>query len=162
MRDNPRSHCFGAACLAGYDDVLSPGLRIHYRRSRSCRSNLLKYQLRVNLRVLVRSETWQITCRWQNSNVLSSRHVFQALHQTISYDVTNDKNEFKICYANKFSKTTISISFNLRIQVCPSELPFVLAVFIPSLINCLKRFNFYVSLKLVAVSTVWLLIHFAT
>ena len=65
-------------------------------------------------------------------------------------NITNNKNE--LCQANKFSKTTIAIRFNL-LQDCPSVATIPFAVFfIPSFHVC--RSYFHVSLNFVAVLTV--------
>lgn len=53
------------------------------------------------------------------------------------------------CSANKFSKTTIEIHFNL-LQVCPSRPPFVFAMLFILSFNVLSGY-FYVSLSVVAV-----------
>ena len=53
------------------------------------------------------------------------------------------------CSANKFSKPTIEIHFNL-LQVCPSGPPFVFALLFILPFNVLSGY-FYVSLSVVAV-----------
>ena len=60
---------------------------------------------------------------------MSFKHYIKPYHKMLQ----TTKMNLKLCYANKFLKTTISIRFNL-LQVCPSVLPFVCAVFIPSFI----------------------------
>ena len=53
------------------------------------------------------------------------------------------------CSANKFSKTTIEIHFNL-LHVCPTGLPFVFAMLFITCFNVLSGY-FYVLLSVVAV-----------
>ena len=66
----------------------------------------------------------------------------------------------KNCNVKKFSKTTVSVRWNL-LQVYPSVNPFVFAVLLIPLFNILSGYC-HVSLNSVTVPTVWILINFVT
>ena len=57
----------------------------------------------------------------------SEPHVKQRHSQGLYQTIKNKNGILKNCWANKFSKTTIAIFFNL-LQVCPSVPPFVFTV----------------------------------
>ena len=91
----------------------------------------------------------EITCKWQNQNVLSN-YAYMYKHNIKCYKML------------KWQKWTLKNYLCIRTQkVCPSMPSFVSAVlFIPSF-NALSCY-FYDSLNLVAVPTAWILINFVT
>ena len=89
-------------------------------------------------------------------NFVSNKHVSQALYQTYK----QQKQTLKNCRANKFSKITIAICFNL-LQVCPSVPSFVFPVLFTPSSEVLSDY-FYVLVNLVAVPIDWILINFVT
>ena len=94
------------------------------------------------LRVLIREKTWEITLKYLSQALLSN--------------ALNNKNELKSVRLNKFSKTTLVIPFWIV-----SVPPFVFAVqFLYLLLTFWARIIFHVTLKLVAVLTVWILANF--
>ena len=98
------------------------------------------------LRVLVRSGTWQITREWQNHSFLSNKYISQALYQT------------KIMNFEKLRKPARPTTAVRSIFFHPSFQPFVLSVLFTHSFNVLSSY-FDVSLNLVVVPTVWIWIN---
>ena len=96
------------------------------------------------LRVLIREETWEITLKYLSQALLSN--------------ALNNKNELKSVRLNKFSKTTLNLV--ILFESYPCLLLYLLCQFLYLLLMFWARIIFHVTLKLVAVLTVWILANF--
>ena len=96
----------------------------------------LKVPFACQLRLLICYVTVEITSEWQSHRFVSNKYVSQALYQT---GYKQQKWTFKNCQADKFSKSSIAIRFDL-LQICPSVRSFVFAEFIKPSLKFLRVF----------------------
>ena len=124
-----------------------------------CHGLLVHFVYRWQVHVLIRYETWEIdACERQNPGKIAA---LSPSNMSPKHYITRYKQQnwtLKNCWANKFSKTTIAVCFNL-LHICASVLSLLFDMsFIPSF-NVLSGY-FDGSLNLVAVPIVWVLINF--